>query len=96
MKQIKPFSAKQRGIRRREFVQTASLGLAALSSPISILSSLVGGTAMGIVVHSYATRWNAKTESKNYPAFTNAIQLLEHSHSIGAGGIQVVVGGWTQ
>nr|WP_290938064.1 hypothetical protein [Haliscomenobacter sp.] len=44
----------------------------------------------------YATRWNAKTESKNYPAFTNAIQLLEHSQSIGAGGIQVVVGGWTQ
>nr|WP_290938703.1 hypothetical protein [Haliscomenobacter sp.] len=67
MKQIKPYPAKKHGIKRREFVQTASLGLAALSSPISMLSSLVGGTAMGIVVHSYATRWNAKTESKTSP-----------------------------
>ena len=46
---------------------------------------------MGVVVHSYGNRWNSKVESKNYPGFTNAIDLLEHCHQIGAGGIQVVV-----
>lgn len=50
---------------------------------------------MGVVVHSYAVRWNSKIESKTYPGFTNAIDLLEHCHQIGAGGIQVVVKDWT-
>jgi len=66
------------------------------ADPFALFSSMFGGTAMGIVVHSYAARWNAKTPSSSYPAFTDAIQLLEHSHQLGAGGIQVVVGGWTQ
>lgn len=50
---------------------------------------------MGIVVHSYGIRWNSKTESKKYPGFTNAIDLIEHCHQIGAGGAQVVVKDWT-
>jgi 3-oxoisoapionate decarboxylase len=50
---------------------------------------------MGIVVHSYASRWNGKTESKKYPAFTNALDLLDHCHRIGAGGVQVGVKDWT-
>lgn len=82
---------------RRNFLQTAGLGMAATwADPFALFSSMFGSTAMGIVVHSYAARWNAKTPSSNYPAFTDAIQLLEHSHQLGAGGIQVVVGGWTQ
>jgi sugar phosphate isomerase/epimerase len=52
-------------------------------------------TRMGVVVHSYGIRWNSKVESKNYPGFANAIDLLEHCHQIGAGGIQVVVRDWT-
>ena len=51
---------------------------------------------MGIVVHSYGSRWNSKIQSQKYPGFTNAIELLEHCHQIGAGGIQVVVKDWTE
>ena len=51
---------------------------------------------MGIVVHSYAHRWNSKTTSQKYPGFRDAIDLLEHSHEIGAGGIQVVVRNWSE
>lgn len=50
---------------------------------------------MGVVVHSYAARWNPKVSSQKYPGFTNAIELLEHCHKIGAGGIQVIVKDWT-
>jgi sugar phosphate isomerase/epimerase len=50
---------------------------------------------MGIVVHSYGIRWNSKVESKKYPGFSNAVQLIEHCHEIGAGGVQVGVGNWS-
>ena len=50
---------------------------------------------MGIVVHSYGNRWNSKIESQKYPGFTNALDLLDHCHKIGAGGIQVVVKDWS-
>jgi hypothetical protein len=55
----------------------------------------LNSTPMGIVVHSYASRWNSKIESKKYPGFMDAIDLLQHSHEIGAGGIQVVIRDWT-
>lgn len=50
---------------------------------------------MGVVVHSYASRWNAKTESQKYPGFTNALELMEHCKTIGAGGVQTVVKDWS-
>ena len=50
---------------------------------------------MGIVVHSYAMRWNSKVESEKYPGFKDAIDLIEHCHHIGAGGVQVVVRNWS-
>lgn len=49
---------------------------------------------MGIVVHSYALRWNPKVESTRYPGFQNALQLMEHCQKIGAGGVQVGVSNW--
>ena len=51
---------------------------------------------MGIVVHSYSSRWNSKVESEKYPGFLNAIDLIEHCHQIGAGGVQVGVRNWSQ
>ena len=50
---------------------------------------------MGIVVHSYASRWNAKTPSTKYPGFKDAVGLLEHCQQIGAGGVQTTVRDWT-
>ena len=51
---------------------------------------------MGVVVHSYWTRWNSKIASTTYPAFTNALELLDHCHQLGAGGVQVIVNGWSE
>jgi len=78
---------------RREFIQRVSATAAAFSLPLT--PSFLNIAPMGIVVHSYASRWNSKVESKKYSSFTNAIDLLEHCHEIGAGGIQVVVKDWT-
>lgn len=81
---------------RREFLfETTAKGLGAMAIPFLSMPDFLKEIPMGVVVHSYAIRWNPKVESKKYPGFTNAIELLEHCHSIGAGGIQVVVRGWT-
>ena len=50
---------------------------------------------MGVVVHSYASRWNAKVKSRAHPGFSDAVDLIDHCHQIGAGGVQVGVKDWT-
>jgi len=49
---------------------------------------------MGVVVHSYWSRWGADKGSAKYPGFENALDLMRHCHSIGAGGVQVGVRNW--
>src|SRR5690349_10805097 len=77
---------------RRNFLHQASM--AALTLPFVKMPTPYKALGMGIVVHSYASRWNAKTQSEKYPGFQNAIQLIDHCHSIGAGGVQVVMRDW--
>jgi len=80
---------------RREFLMQGGAGLTALTyGNLSAMPGFIKGSRMGIVVHSYGNRWNSKAESKQYPAFTNALDLLRHCHEIQAGGIQVVVRNW--
>lgn len=87
---MKAFSS----MHRREFIQKSSVAAFAfaLPNPFGFFKEI----PMGIVVHSYGSRWNSKIESKKYPGFTNAIDLLEHSHQLGAGGIQVGVNNWAK
>jgi len=79
---------------RRTFLKQSGF-LALAASPLNQLGNLVGRQSMGIVVHSYGFRWNSKVNSSTFPSFSNAIDLLRHCSSIGAGGIQVVVNQWT-
>lgn len=79
---------------RRAFLQHASMGVLATAMPS--LPNFLVDKRMGIVVHSYWSRWNSKTDSQKYPGFTNALQLLEHCHQLGGGGIQVGINGWSK
>ena len=80
---------------RRAFLQRAAVGAVGLSIPIPEIPRYVKGMPMGVVVHSYASRWHSEVESRNYPGFSDAIDLLNHCHQIGAGGVQVGVSDWT-
>nr|WP_293833717.1 TIM barrel protein [uncultured Arsenicibacter sp.] len=80
---------------RRTFLHQSALGAAAFSVPAWPTAGFAKEVPMGVVVHSYGFRWNSKADSRTYPGFTNAIDLLEHCHEIGAGGIQVVVKDWS-
>ncbi|MBO0948877.1 sugar phosphate isomerase/epimerase family protein [Fibrella forsythiae] len=78
---------------RRDFLHRATLGALALSLPE--LPDLAKSVPMGVVVHSYGNRWNSKAGSQQYPGFADAIDLLNHCHELGAGGVQVVMSNWT-
>ena len=78
---------------RREFIAAATMSTFALS--FDALASMVKSSKMGVVVHSYAARWNSKVESKKFPGFQNAIELIEHCARIQAGGVQTVVRDWS-
>lgn len=80
-------------MKRREFLNHSARAGAAL--PFLRLPDFLRAVPMGVVVHSYASRWQSKIESEKYPGFKDAIDLLEHCHAIGAGGIQVVVKNWS-
>ena len=82
-------------MQRREFIIGTTLGALSLSA-FKSMPDFIPGKRMGIVVHSYWNRWNSKIESKNYPGFQNALDLINHCHKIGAGGVQVGVKDWSQ
>lgn len=52
------------------------------------------GKRLGVVIHSYAFRGKQTQSSNKYPPFKNALELLEHVHTYGAGGIQTRTSGW--
>ncbi|MEJ7645480.1 MAG: TIM barrel protein [Chryseolinea sp.] len=81
-------------VNRREFLGHMSAATLALTLPGS--AGFIKDKRMGIVVHSYASRWNSKTNSHQFPGFKDALDLLTHCHHIGAAGIQVGVKGWTK
>jgi sugar phosphate isomerase/epimerase len=64
-----------------------------MAFPFSAMPESLKSVPMGMVVHSYS-RYGSKIQSQKYPGFKDAIDLMRHCHSIGAGGIQTTVGGW--
>jgi sugar phosphate isomerase/epimerase len=80
-------------MKRRQFLGQSAR--AAMAIPFLNLPGFMKAARMGIVVHSYAARWGSQTASEKYPGFRDAIDLMEHCHSIGAGGIQVGVRDWS-
>lgn len=85
-------------MKRRQFLATSALSAFAIASSSAATAGLrevFKERKMGIVVHSYATRWNPKVQSTKYAGFADALDLITHCHEIGAGGVQVVVNKWT-
>jgi len=81
---------------RRSFIRTASLGAMAMAFPSPSMPDNLKVVPMGVVVHSYGARWQSKVGSQKYPAFADAIDMMEHCKKIGAGGVQVLVNSWAE
>lgn len=98
-----------RKMNRRTFLQqttaaTMALGVNALgvnafgASAFSVPKALgfLENASLGIVVHSYSSRWHSEANSAQYPGFSDAIDLLNHCHQLGVGGAQVGVNDWSK
>jgi sugar phosphate isomerase/epimerase len=81
--------------RRKFLCDTTAIGVGTMTLPFLKVPDVFKAVTMGVVVHSYASRWQSKVKSQKYPGFSNAVDLMEHCHKIGAGGVQVVVRDWT-
>ncbi len=51
---------------------------------------------MGVTAATYAIRRYRNEPSEKFPPLTNALEILDHAHSLGAGGVQIGVRGWQQ
>lgn len=81
-------------MQRRTFLHALSAAPLAWSLPV--LKSLVGSAPMGVVVHSYGKRFRSDNTSEKHPPFRDAMDLLRHCHTLGAGGVQTGLRGWTE
>jgi len=83
---------------RRTFLQQSSTLVAAIGLTPALplrLEPAVRRSAMGVAGSSYAIRWRSGASNK-IPGFENALQMLTHCESIGAGGVQIGSGNWSR
>ena len=86
-------------ISRRSFVQqstTLAAGMALIPEMALPVVKQNKRSAMGVAAASYANRWGSGDASKKIPGFENALQMLVHCESIGAGGVQVGARNWSE
>jgi sugar phosphate isomerase/epimerase len=82
-------------MKRRDFIQQAgAVGMGTMFLPTDV-PPLFKTMKMGVVVHSYAFRWQSKFDSVKFPPFTDVVMLMDHCAGIGAGGVQVLVKDWS-
>lgn len=81
-------------LNRRAFVKSSAVALAAAALP-SLSSFNIAPNLGGISVWSYHLRHRKNGEgTAEYPLFTGGYDMAKHCHELGAGGAQVLSGGW--
>jgi sugar phosphate isomerase/epimerase len=69
-------------------------GAVPLISTAAVLSAeRSSGKRLGIGMHSYGFHWRAAREKHHLAKFSDAQEFLDYAHRIGAGGVQVAIGG---
>src|SRR5436305_1395248 len=80
-------------ISRREALASLTLaGAALLAQPSRALAD--SPKRLGLAEFSYIVRQRKENRSEKYPRFANAIELHDHLHDLGFGGMQVPLRGW--
>jgi sugar phosphate isomerase/epimerase len=78
-------------MKRREFISASALAAtAALGKPTTAKAS----RRMGLTIWSYNIRWRKRSPSGRKPGWRNALDVLDHCKVLGAGCLQIGVGGW--
>lgn len=82
-------------MKRRIFIRNSAAGSLAMTMPV-IPDFLSDSPELrfGVAEAGYHMRWYGKNDSTVYPPFGNALDMLDHCHAIGFGGVQVNVRNW--
>ena len=84
---------------RRQFISmTAKTGImAATVSPVAQTLPQVSPPSLGITIASYMQRWRKRgTPDSGTPPWNNALDILNHCKTLGAGCLQIGVKHWTR
>jgi 3-oxoisoapionate decarboxylase len=81
-------------MKRRTFVQSSTAG--ALAAWLPAMPSFISAeeTRFGVAEASYMMRWYGKLQSTAYPAFSSAMDMIQHCATLGFGGVQVGIRNW--
>jgi sugar phosphate isomerase/epimerase len=81
-------------MKRRTFVQNSVLGTMAIGLPkMDWLDEFFKGERFGVAEASFMLRRYRNLESDSYPAYANALEMIEHFHTLGFGGAQLTMHG---
>lgn len=82
-------------MKRRTFIRNSTAGSLAMAMPV-LPDFLAAAPELrfGVAEAGYHMRWYRDLESKVYPPFGNAPDMIDHCHSLGFGGVQVNVRNW--
>ncbi len=82
-------------MRRRTFIKNSSAtALLAVMPALPDFSPTFAEMRFGVADASYMMRRYRNIESKLYPPFANAMEIIDHCASLGFGGVQTGVRGW--
>lgn len=79
---------------RRHFLTTATAGATALAIGSRASAAPAPRKRLGLSIASYMIRWRSKLKSTAYPGWNDPLEVLDHCRKLGAGCLQIGVGGW--
>lgn len=69
---------------------------AVLTVGARVKASSLTNRRLGLVIQSYSQRWKGRYSSVRVPPFKDALDVLDHTRSLGVGGLQIGQDGWTR
>src|ERR1051325_10654909 len=91
---MKRLTAQSASFSRRQMLLTlaASVPLT-FGAPLLWTAEVGPRKRLGIGMHSYGFHWKAAKERHPAAKFSDALEFLEYARQLGAGGVQVAIGG---
>jgi len=81
---------------RRDMIRSTAAALTAAALSPAALHAAPSRKKMGVSTSSYGVRWRQDSDDGRLQHFRDGLDLIDHSHSLGAGGVQISVRGWSK
>ena len=76
----------------RRHLLTSAAALLAVRGDVG---GALAGRRLGMVIHSFSSRWRSRHSSIKHPAFRDVLDVMDYLRGLGTGSLQIGVDGWT-